>query len=95
MITEIIFAAAVLGGIGLLTGLFLGIASETLKPETDHLEGLVLEALPGINCGRCGYAGCNALAQAIVSGNAGMNGCPVGGKKSAEKIREIMGAAES
>ena len=36
MITGMIYAAAVLGGIGLLTGLFLGIASERLKADTDE-----------------------------------------------------------
>ena len=91
-----IYAAAVLGGIGLLTGLFLGIASEKLKAETDEREVKIREALPGVNCGGCGYAGCDALAQAIAAGNAGVGACPVGGKKSAEKIGKIMGvSAES
>lgn len=90
MITGMLSAAAVLGGTGLFVGLFLGIASEKLKIETDHKEGLVREALPGINCGRCGYAGCDALAKAIAEGSAPVTGCPVGRDKTAEKIREIM-----
>lgn len=90
MITGMLSAAAVLGGTGLIVGLFLGIASEKFKIETDHKEGLVREALPGINCGRCGYAGCDALAKAIAEGSAPVTGCPVGRDKTAEKIREIM-----
>lgn len=90
MITGMIYAAAVLGGIGLLTGLFLGIASERLKADTDEKQLKIRQALPGLNCGRCGYAGCDALASAIAEGNAPVTGCPVGREKTAEKIREIM-----
>ncbi len=90
MITGIIYAAAVLGGTGLLIGLFLGIASEKLKADTDERQVKIRQALPGINCGGCGYAGCDALASAIAEGKAPVTGCPVGREKTAEKIREIM-----
>lgn len=90
MITGMLNAAAVLGGTGILVGLFLGIASEKFKVETDEREILVRNALPGINCGRCGYAGCDALAKAIAEGSAPTTGCPVGREKIAEKISEIM-----
>ncbi|RKD29418.1 hypothetical protein BET01_08725 [Lacrimispora algidixylanolytica] len=90
MITGMLYAAAVLGITGLFIGLLLGIAGEKLKLETDHKEGLVRKALPGINCGRCGYAGCDALAKAIAEGSAPTTACPVGRAKTAEKILEIM-----
>jgi RnfABCDGE-type electron transport complex B subunit len=90
MITGMLHAAAVLGVTGILIGIILGIAGEKFKLETDKNEGMVRDALPGINCGRCGYAGCDALAKAISDGTAPVTACPVGGKKSAEKIREIM-----
>lgn len=90
MIIGMLSAAAVLGGTGILVGLFLGVASEKFKVETDKIEILVRGALPGINCGRCGYAGCDALAKAIAEGRAPVTGCPVGRDKTADKIREIM-----
>lgn len=90
MITGVIYAAAVLGGIGLLIGLFLGVASEKLKADTNEREVKIRAALPGVNCGACGYAGCDALANAIAEGNAPVTGCPVGRAKTADKIREIM-----
>ena len=67
MITGIIIAAAVVGILGILIGVFLGVASEKFKVETDEKEILVRNELPGNNCGGCGYAGCDALAKAIAA----------------------------
>ncbi|MTK10479.1 RnfABCDGE-type electron transport complex B subunit [Lacrimispora xylanisolvens] len=93
MITGIIYAAAVVGIIGILIGVFLGIASEKFKVEVDEKEILVRDELPGNNCGGCGYAGCDALAKAIAAGQADVGACPVGGAAVAEKIGEIMGVS--
>ncbi|MBE5985087.1 MAG: 4Fe-4S dicluster domain-containing protein [Paenibacillaceae bacterium] len=93
MITGIIFAAAVVGIIGILIGVFLGIASEKFKVEVDEKEIMVRNELPGNNCGGCGYAGCDALAKAIAAGQADVGACPVGGASVTEKISEIMGVA--
>jgi molybdopterin-guanine dinucleotide biosynthesis protein B len=34
-----------------------------------------VKRLPGINCGRCGYESCSALAHAILAGNASIAAC--------------------
>ena len=91
MVTGIIIAAAVVGILGILIGVFLGIASEKFKVEVDEKEILVRNELPGNNCGGCGYAGCDALAKAIAAGQADVGACPVGGASTAEKIGAIMG----
>ena len=54
MVTGIIIAAAVVGILGILIGVFLGIASEKFKVEVDEKEILVRNELPGNNCGGCG-----------------------------------------
>lgn len=90
-ITGIIIAAAVVGIVGIIIGVLLGVASEKFKVEVDERELLVRAELPGNNCGGCGYAGCDALAKAIVAGNAAVNQCPVGGAAVGEKIAAIMG----
>ena len=51
----------------------------------------MLAALPGNNCGGCGFPGCSGLAAAIVKGEAEVSGCPVGGAAVADKIAKIMG----
>ena len=90
-ITAIIFAAVVVGGVGILIGFFLGVSGEKFKVEVDEREVAVTEALPGNNCGGCGYPGCDGLATAIASGSAKVNSCPVGGINVANKISEVMG----
>lgn len=88
----IIMAAVIVGGVGLIIGLFLGFSGEKFKVEADERETAVRAELPGNNCGGCGYPGCDGLAAAIVKGEAPVNGCPVGGAAVAEKIGAIMGA---
>ena len=90
-ITAIIFAAVVVGGVGILIGFFLGVSGEKFKVEVDEREVAVTEALPGNNCGGCGYPGCSGLAAANAKGEAPVDQCPVGGAPVAAKIGAIMG----
>ncbi|MGN0130913.1 MAG: RnfABCDGE type electron transport complex subunit B [Lachnospiraceae bacterium] len=90
-VTGILIAAALVGGVGLFIGLFLGIAGIKFRVEVDEKEEAVLAALPGNNCGGCGFAGCSGLAAAIAKGEAEVGTCPVGGEPVAKKIAEIMG----
>lgn len=82
----------VVGILGIIVGLFLGIAAIVFKVKVNEKEEAVLAALPGNNCGGCGYPGCSGLATAIANGEAPCNQCPVGGEPVAKKIAEIMGA---
>ena len=90
-LSAMITAVILIGILGLLLGLFLGFASKIFHVETDERIDKVIEALPGNNCGGCGYPGCSGLAAAIVNGDAPVNGCPVGGEAVAAKVAEIMG----
>lgn len=90
-ILSIVFSALSLGGLGLLFGLGLGYAAKKFAIEVDPLIPQVREALPGANCGACGFAGCDAFAKAVVEGIAPTNGCPVGGKETAANVSRIMG----
>ena len=92
-ITAILVAAAVVGGVGIIIGFFLGISGEKFKVEVDPREEAIMGVLPGNNCGGCGYAGCSGLAAAIVKGEAPVGQCPVGGAPVASQIGEIMGVA--
>lgn len=95
-VTGIITATVVVGAVGIFVGLFLGIAGIRFKVKVDEKEEAVLAALPGNNCGGCGFAGCSGLASAIAKGEAPVNACPVGGEPVGKKIAEIMGVeAES
>ena len=79
-ISAILTALVVVGAVGLILGVFLGVASIVFKVDVDEREEAVLGALPGNNCGGCGFPGCSGLAAAIAKGEAAVNACPVGGE---------------
>ncbi len=91
MFSGIITATIAIGCVGLFVGLFLGIAAIKFRVEVNPKEEEVLNALPGNNCGGCGFAGCSGLAHAIAEGEAPVNACPVGGEPVADVIAGIMG----
>lgn len=91
VVTGILTAALAVGITGIVIAVLLEIAGEKFKVETDERETAVREALPGNNCGGCGYPGCDGLAAAIVKGEAPASGCPVGGGTVAAAIAQIMG----
>ena len=86
----ILIATLLVSVIGLIIGIVLVYVGRKFAVEIDEKEVAVRECLPGNNCGGCGYAGCDALAAAIVKGEAPVTGCPVGGAPVAEKIGHIM-----
>jgi electron transport complex protein RnfB len=49
--------------------------------------------LPQTQCTRCGYADCAAYAQAIATGDAGINQCPPGGAQGIVRLAAITGRA--
>ena len=55
---SILFPVLSVGGMGVVFGACLGVASEVFKVEEDPRIGQVLECLPGANCGGCGFPGC-------------------------------------
>lgn len=89
--TNVIYAILVLGIMGGVFGLLLAVASKVFAVEKDERLEPVTEALPGANCGGCGYTGCAAYAEAIVAGTAPLGLCAAGGKESVDKIAQIMG----
>lgn len=77
--TAVLIGVGVLGGLGLVLGLLLTVANKVFEIPSDPKRDAVRNALPGANCGGCGFAGCDALADAIAAGKAPVNACPVGG----------------
>ena len=88
---DILIAIGILGGLGLVFGLVLGAASKLFHVETDPRLDALNEALPGANCGGCGYAGCGGYAEAVLNGEAAIGKCASGGDECAQAMAEIMG----
>jgi formate dehydrogenase beta subunit len=81
----------VMGGLGVVVGVGLALASKVFYVYVDPKIEAVGEALPGANCGGCGLPGCSANAEAIVEGRASASSCVAGGPDIAAEIAEIMG----
>lgn len=88
---SILYPVTVLGGLGLLFGTSLSLASKFFSVETNPKVEEIRNELPGANCGACGFPGCDGLANAIAEGKAPVNACSVGGKPVGDKIANIMG----
>jgi Na+-translocating ferredoxin:NAD+ oxidoreductase RNF subunit RnfB len=90
-VQSIVYSALSIGGLGLVFGLGLGVAAKVFEVKVDPLVPIVREALPGANCGACGYAGCDAYAKAVVEEGAAVTCCPVGGASLVVELSKIMG----
>ncbi|MDD5090002.1 MAG: RnfABCDGE type electron transport complex subunit B [Candidatus Wallbacteria bacterium] len=82
-----------LGSLGFLFGLILAVASYIFRVETDERIVRIAEALPGANCGGCGFPGCTGYAEAIVKKGASLSLCSPGGTPVLKSIETIMGAS--
>lgn len=76
---------------GLVAAVLLYVVSLIFKVEEDPRIDLVTAALPGANCGGCGFAGCRNFAEACVKAG-GIDGlaCPVGGEPTMEDVKRIL-----
>lgn len=74
-------------------GWCLGWANKKFHVEVDPRIEAANAALPGANCGGCGFVGCMSYAEALVQTGAPVDKCPVGGPSCAVKLAEIMGVS--
>ena len=88
---DILFAALVLGGMGLLFGGLLTLTSKVFAVPSNPTRDAVRELLPGANCGGCGYPGCGGYAEAVLKGEAPIGKCASGGNECAQAMAAIMG----
>lgn len=88
---EIILPTIIVSVIAVFFGVLLVFASKKLAVEVDERVTKVRAALPGANCGGCGYASCDNYAEAIVNDGAPVNACGVGGGVAVDAIANIMG----
>ncbi len=80
-----------MAALGLMFSAGLVFAYKKLKVEENPKIAEVNEALPQANCGACGFSGCRAFAEAVISGKAEVSGCPVGGADTAYQVASVLG----
>ena len=79
----ILYTALVAVVLAFVLGFLLGFFKKVFYVQEDPLQGKIKAALPGANCGGCGFPGCDGYAAAVAKGKASVDGCSAGGKKVA------------
>ncbi len=78
--------------VGGMAAVILYFVARRFKVEEDPRIDEIEEALPGANCGACGYPGCRAFAEACVKGgDLSRKHCPVGGNETMAAVAKILG----
>jgi len=91
----VVISILVLGLTGFLFGVLLALLSRKLKVEEDECVKKIIDILPGINCGACGFSGCSAFAEAVVKKRDMFSGCIPGGDSVNNKVKDILGLSSS
>ena len=90
---DILLAFAIVSVIGLIAGILLALLSHFFGVEDDKTVKEIRGCLPGINCGACGFKGCDDYASALAEGKAAPNLCVPGAESVAKEIGDILGIA--
>ena len=92
MSMTLVYTMITLSAIGAAAAVILYFVAQKFKVYEDPRIDEVESALPGANCGGCGYAGCRAFAEACVKGNEfSALFCPVGGNDCMTDVAGILG----
>ena len=90
-VIDILTAFGVVAGVALILGILLAVISRFFAVEEDQKVKAVRACLPGVNCGACGYKGCDDYAAAVADGSAKPNLCVPGAEATARELGEILG----
>ncbi len=92
----IILASLVITAIGLILGVILSVFSIVMAVKTSEEEKDIREMLPSVNCGACGYSGCDGYAHALATGEEkDVTLCKPGGQSTTNEIAEYLGVETS
>ena len=90
--TVLLFTIVTLSVLGILSAVILYFVAQKFKVEEDPRIDDVEKMLPGANCGGCGFAGCRAMAEAMVrEDDISSLYCPVGGGDCMKQIATYLG----
>ena len=92
MNSTFLFTVIMLSVLGVFLAAVLYFVAQKFKVYEDPRIDEVGEALPGANCGGCGFAGCRAFAEHCVQAESLEElFCPVGGNAVMASIAQILG----
>lgn len=90
-LNSILLPGLVMLGVSLVLGFLIVIVSNFFQLSSNEKKEAILEALPGANCGGCGFAGCAGYADYLLKPGADTGLCAVGGIACSREIASILG----
>ena len=88
------YTILILSILGIVLAVMLFVVASAFKVDEDPRIDEVEKMLPGANCGGCGFAGCRAMAEALVShDDISALYCPVGGADTMNAVANYLGKA--
>ena len=87
----ILIAFLVMLAVAIVAGVLLTVFSVFFAVPENPQKKLIRECLPGINCGACGFKGCDDYAEALAEGGVAPNLCVPGAQGVANEIGAILG----
>jgi Na+-translocating ferredoxin:NAD+ oxidoreductase subunit B len=96
MFNTILYAFISVSLLGAVFGIGLAVAARYLNVKKEEKIIELEAALPGYNCGACGFAGCASYAEAVFNGTTeNITLCAPGGGETINKLADIMGVSVS
>lgn len=83
----ILFSSLIL----LLVGAVLSVLNSLVSDTGSDTEKRIQKLLPGMNCGQCGFPGCQGYARALAAGEAPLTSCRPGGPDLVDALSQAMG----
>ena len=91
MLTDILIAFGVVASVSFVLGILLALFINFFGIEDDEKAKEIRACLPGINCGACGFKGCDDYAAALSEGKTKPNLCVPGATDTSNAIGELLG----
>ncbi|MDO5016107.1 MAG: RnfABCDGE type electron transport complex subunit B [Eubacteriales bacterium] len=93
-VMDVVVAILIVTGIAIVMGALILIVFHFFSVQGDTREEEIVELLPGVNCGGCGYSGCQAYAAALASEkDTDLSRCTAGGQETANSLAHYFGHA--
>ena len=91
-VISVLIPVGILAAMAIACAVLLTVASHFFAVKEDENFVAIRDALPSVNCGACGFSGCDAYAKALAEGKCDKtNLCVPGGDKASCEIAEILG----
>ena len=87
---KFVLPALIVSVVSAALAFFLSFLGSKMAVKHDARIDDVRRHLSGANCGGCGYAGCDAFAEALVKGEAKLSKCNATPKQGKENIAKIL-----